>query len=153
MRGTNGGRRETTPFRIEPEAGKVGEDVRETVPNKSGDVLQHDVSGSHVSGDPGDVRPEPSLIIDTSTGAGGAERLAREPGSDEIHAATPRCTVEGDKVRPDRRLIQVRRFHPGHESGRSVGVPLNVSHGSGVDSGEPEGKLEPSISGAEMQGT
>jgi hypothetical protein len=66
MRGTNGGRGEHTPFRIEPEAGKVGEDVSKTCPNKSGDVLQEDVSGLNVSNDPCNVGPDPSLIIETS---------------------------------------------------------------------------------------
>jgi hypothetical protein len=87
--GSNGGRTETTPFRIEPEVGKVGEDVWQTEPNKSGDVLQEHVSRSHVSDDPGDVGPEPSLVIDTSTLTRRAERLAVETGSDEIHAAMP----------------------------------------------------------------
>ena len=117
-----------------------------------GDVLQEDEPRSHVSHDPGDVGPEPSLIIDTSTSTGGRERLARETGSDEINSATPRCTVEGDEVRPDRSLIQGLVFHPRHESGRCVAFPFNVSHGSGGDSGELEGELEPSVSGAEMQG-
>jgi hypothetical protein len=46
----------------------------------------------------------------------------------------------------------VRLFHPGHESGRCVGVPLNVSHGSGIDAGESEGEFKPSVAGAEVQG-
>jgi hypothetical protein len=66
VRGTNGGCGQHSPFRIEPEGGKVCEDVCKTCPNKSGDVLQEDVSGSNVSNDPGNVRPDPSLIIDTA---------------------------------------------------------------------------------------
>ena len=153
VRGANGGRREQTPFRIEPELGKVGEDVRETVPNKSGDVLQEDESRSHVSDDPGDVGPEPSLIIDTSTVACCRERLAGKAGSDEIHSSAPRCAVEGLEIVPDRSEIQGLVFHPRHESGRCVGVPLNVSHGSGVDSCESQDELEASVPGAEMEGT
>jgi hypothetical protein len=153
VRCANGGRREQTPFRIEPEVGKLGEDVRQPESNKLGDVLQEDEGRSHVSDDPGDVGPEPSLVIDTSTLPGLREGLAGEAGSDEIHASTPRSSVERDEVRPDRRLIQVRVVHPRHESGRCVGVPLNVSHGSGVDAGESQSELEPSVAGAEMQGT
>jgi hypothetical protein len=153
MRCANGGRREQTPFRIEPEVGKVGEDVRQPESNKLGDVLQEDEGRSHVSDDPGDVGPEPSLVIDTSTLPRLGEWLAGEAGSDEIHSSTPRSSVERDEVRPDRRPIQVRVVHPRHESGRCVGVPLNVSHGSGVDAGESQSELEPSVAGAEMQGT
>jgi len=151
--GANGGRGEQRPFRIEPESGKVGQDVRKPGVNKSGDVLQEHESRSHVSHDPGNVWPEPSLVIDTSTLSGRRERLAGEAGSDEIHPAAPRRTVEGGEVRPDRRPIQVRLVHPGHESGRCVGVPLNVSHGSGGDPGELEGELESSVAGAEVEGT
>ena len=150
--GTNGGRTETTPFRIEPEVGKVGEDVWEAEPNKSGDVLQVDVPRSHVSDDPGNVAPEPSLVIDTTLPTGGAERLAVEAGSDEIHASSPRATVEGGDVIPDRRAIQGRLVHPGHERGRRVGVPLNTSHGSYVESCESEAELESSVAVEETQG-
>jgi hypothetical protein len=82
--------------------------------------------------------------------AGDAERLAGETGSDEIHAAAPWATVEGGEVRPDRSLIQPRLCHPRHESGRCVGIPLNVSHGSGDAA---QGKLESSVAGAEVEGT
>ena len=152
MRGANCGRGGTTPFRIEPEAGKVGEDVWQTVPNKSGDVLQEDVARSHVSDDPGNVWPDPSLVIDTSTFAGGAEWLAGETGSDDIHSSTPRCAFKGREIVPDRRLIQGRLAHPGHEDGRCVAVPLNVSHSSGGDSGESRDELKQSDAGAEVEG-
>jgi hypothetical protein len=150
VRCANGGRREQTPLRIEPEVGKVGKDVRQPESNKLGDVLQEDEARSHVSDDPGDVGPEPSLVIDTSTLPRLREGLAGEAGSDEIHASTPRRTVEGGEVGPDRSAIQDLVCHPRHESGRCVGVPLNVSHGSGGDAGEPESELEPSVAGAEV---
>lgn len=67
VRGTNGRCGEQTPFRIEPETGKIPADTIEpSLLNKSGDVLQEHVSGFHVSHDPGNVRPQPSLIIDTT---------------------------------------------------------------------------------------
>ena len=125
----------------------------ETCPNKSGDVLQEHVSRSHVSDDPGDVVPEPSLIIDTSTLPRRAERLAGETASDEIHSATPRSTVERGDVIPDRREIQVRLFHPGHEGGRCVAVPLNTSHGSYVGAGESESEFESSVPVEQADGT
>lgn len=153
VRGANCGRCETSPFRIEPHFGKIGKDVRQSEPNKSGDVLQEDESGSYVSHDPGNVWPEPSLIIRTELLACAAEWLAGETGSDEIHSATPRAAVEGCEIVPDRRLIQVRLFHTGDENGRCVAVPLNTSHGSYVDSGQTESELEASVSVAEADGT
>lgn len=100
------GRGVQTPLRIEPEVGKVGEDVREPGPNKSGDVLQEDESRSHVTDEPSDGRPEPPLIVNATLLACARERLAWEAGSDEIHAATPRATVERGEVRPDRALVE-----------------------------------------------
>ena len=152
VRGTNGGRGEQTPFRSPPAFGKVGEDVREPLSNKLGDVLQEQESRFHVTYELPDGRPEPPVIVNTAPLACARERLAGEAGSDEIHAATERSTVERGEVSPDRRRIQVRLFHPGHESGRCVGVPLNVSHGSGGDSGESEGELKAAVAGAEVEG-
>ena len=111
----NLGRRVQTPFRIEPELGKITEDVREPVPNKSGDVLQEHESRSHVTDDPSDGRPEPTLVVNTTLLTGSGERLAGEAGSDEVHSSSPRRRVEGVEVRPDRSAIQVRLFHPCHE--------------------------------------
>lgn len=151
VRGANGCRAEQTPFRIEPELGKVVEDMGEPESNKLGDVLQQDESGSQVSDDGCDGWPEPALIVSSTLLPSRAERLARETGSDEIHSATPRAAVEGGEVIPDRSLIQTRLRHPLHENGRCVGVPLNVSHGSYPCHGS-EGELESSVAGAEVDG-
>jgi hypothetical protein len=151
--GANVGRGEQTPLRIEPEVGKVGEDVRKPSGSHNvGDVLQEDEPRSHVSDDPLCHRPEVSVIVKATALAGSGERLAGEAGSDEIHPATPRATVERVEVRPDRCLIQGLVCHPRHEHGRCVAVPLNVSHGAGGDSGESEGELEASVSGAQVDG-
>jgi hypothetical protein len=151
VRGTNIGRGVQTPFRIEPEVGKIGEDVREPVLNKSGDVLQEHASRSHVTDDPSNGRPEPPVIVNSTALTCSGERLARESRSDEIHASTPRCAIEGCEIVPDRSAIQSLFFHPGHENGRRVGVPLNTSHGS--YSVLAQGKLEASVAVTETEGT
>ena len=115
--------------------------------NNTWHVLQEHVTGSNVTDDPADVWPEPTVIVSSGALACCAEGLARKTGSDEIHSATPRASVEGAQVRPDRSPIQPRFLHPRHESGRCVGVPLNVSHGAGDAS---EGKLEAAVSGAQV---
>lgn len=150
MRGANGGRGEQTPFRIEPELGKVMEDSGKSCSNNAWDVFQHDPSGSYVTDDPRDGWPEPTVIVKSTALPGAAERLAGEAGSDEIHASAPRSAVEGEQIVPHRCLIQARLAHPRHESGRRVGVPLNVSHGSyAVGS---QGEFEPAVAGAEVDG-
>jgi hypothetical protein len=86
---------------------------------------------------------------------GDGERLARESRSDEIHASTPRCAVEGVEIVPDRSRIQPLFLHPCHENGRCVAVPFNTSHGSyaGVSEDELESQLKPSVPVAETEGT
>ena len=117
--------------------------------NNTWHVLQEHVTGSNLTDDPADVWPEPTVIVSSGALPGCGERLTRETGSDDVHAANPRASVEGAQVRPHRSLIQSRLAHPGHEDGRCVGVPLNVSHGAG---GVSKGKLEPAVAGAEVKG-
>lgn len=96
--------------------------------NNAWDVLQEAVAGSNVTDDPGDFGPEPAVIVSSGALSGGAEGLAGETGSDEIHLAAPRSAVEGFEIVPHRSLIQSRFSHPRHESCRRVGVPLNTTH-------------------------
>lgn len=71
-----------------------------------------------------------SRITHAMTSAGDGERLARVPGRDEIHAATPRAAVEGSQVSPDRSAIQGLCFHLRHERGRRSCFPFNVTYGA-----------------------
>lgn len=153
VRRSNVGRTEQTPFRIEPVTGKVTEDDGQRSLDEAPYILQEHEARDHLTDDSVDVRPEPTVIFQSSSKTGITERLAWKAGSDDIHLSTPRTAVEGFEVRPDRSLIQGLVFHPRHEYGRCVGFPLNVSHGSALHSGELESKLEASIAGAEVQGT
>ena len=74
-------------------------------------------------------------IVCAKTFAGQAEGLAGVAGRDEkrtesLHDLAEAWLADGGNVVPDRSLIQGRVRHPRHESGRRVGFPLNVSHGS-----------------------
>jgi hypothetical protein len=84
----------------------------------------------NLSDDTGDMWPEMAWVFITELASGNAEWLARITAMDDIHQATPRSAVEVGNVVPDRSAIQGRVFHPRHERGRSVGVPLDVTHSS-----------------------
>jgi len=88
------------------------------------DVLEEHAPRPRLDDDAPDVRPEVALVLRAEALAGGAERLARVARSDEIHSATPLSASEGLEIVPDRSAIQGLVFHPGHESGCSVGFPL-----------------------------
>jgi len=89
---------------------------------------------------------EEPIVADATSLAGVAVRLAWISGSDEMNAATPWSTVEGGKVRPDRRRIQLARFHARDKEAGSIGFPLHVS--DGAMSGFSDGHAEPKSSDA-----
>lgn len=131
MRSANGSRSKQSPFRIEPERGKVGEAGRESSgSSESWHVFKDDEAGSNLAHDANDVGPDPALVGEPFALAGDAVGLAWEAGSDAIHSAAPRATVEGGEVRPDRRRIQALRFHERDKLGGGRGFPLNVSDGA-----------------------
>jgi hypothetical protein len=102
--GSDLGRADTAPFRIEPDFGQVSENLSQSGSKQTWDVLQKDVSRSHVANDANDVGPDPPLVLGALALPGNGEWLAREARSDDIHTATPRFTVEGGEVVPHRSL-------------------------------------------------
>jgi len=150
VRGSNVGRGEHAPLRIEPERGKVAKDVGEPKRKVSSDVLEECEGGGDLLEDSPDLGPEVALVVCALSLPGCTERLAWVPANDEIHRSTPRAAVEGSEIVPDRSAIQLRFFHPGHEDGRGERVPLDVAHGS-TPSGQTE--IEAADAGAERQGT
>ena len=109
---------------------KVFSDVFEAEADVSEDVFSEEERRLYLSEDSADVRPQMARVFLAEALSTIAERLAWITGSEEIHSSAPRSAVEGDKVRPDRRFIQGRVFHPGHESGRGVGVSLDEANSS-----------------------
>ncbi len=99
------GRAEQTPLRIEPERGKVDEDVGEPKANVARDVLEEDERGSALVDDPSHFGPEVALVAFAEALAGDAEGLARVARSDEIHDSTPRAAIEGSQIVGDRRAM------------------------------------------------
>lgn len=145
------GGRHKIPFRIEPRFGKVEEALSESALRcKLANVLKEDESRLHFTHDACDVWPEPPVVVCASLLPGDRPGLAGESSSDEIHAAAPRSAVEGSEIVGDRRLIQGLVFHPRHESGRCVAVPLNNTHKTGsTGDGELESESDAFVAGAE----
>lgn len=150
VRGSNVGRGEQTPLRIEPEFGKVGKHFGEPKRKVSSDVLEEREGGGDLFEDPPDLGPEVAFVVCASSLPRCAERLARVPAANEIHRSTPCAAIEGAEIVEDRSAIQARFFHPGHEDGRGERVPLDVAHGA-TPSGQAE--IEPADPGAEREGT
>ncbi len=113
-------------------------------------VLQEDEGRLALPDDASDVRPEVPRIGRTPALSRERERLARITRKDDVHAAAPRSAVEACNIVPDRSRIQDRVFHPGHENGRRVGFPLDVTHSPVPAASEVQAEVE--SAGARTEG-
>lgn len=161
MRGADASRGNAIPFRSPPARGQAPEDLLERATFVDGEQPRHVFEEQQrrvtVDDDAPDGRPEPSLVVGSAALAGDRGRLTGEARSNEIHASAPCLAVEGVEIVPDRSRSHRRFFHPGHESGCNVGLPLDNAHNATVDAGSGEGStcgvLEAEEAAAEGEGT
>lgn len=151
MRRTDFRRREEARRKAVPHADQSSGDFGEAEAEMMGDVLEEDEGRLDFADDAGDVRPEVARVVRTPALARDRERLARIARSDDVHRAAPRAAVEGSNVVPDNSLIQGRVFHPRHEDGRGVGVPLDMTHSAISGAREVQPEVEPADAGAERE--
>ena len=144
-------RREEACRKAVAHADQSSGDFGEAEAEMMGDVLEEHEGRLDLADDAGDVRPEVARIVRAPALARDGERLARIARSDDVHRAAPRAAVEGGNVVPDRRLIQGRVFHPRHEDGRGVGVPLDVTHSAISGACEVQPEVEPAGARAERE--
>jgi len=116
-----------------------------------GDILEEHEGRFDFADDAGDMRPEVARVVRAPALARDGERLARIARSDDVHRAAPRAAVEGGNVVPDRCAIQGRVFHPRHEDGRGVGIPLDMTHSAITGACEVQPEVEPAGAGAERE--
>lgn len=126
-------------------------DFGEAEAEMMGDILEEHEGRLGLSDDPGDMRPEVPRVVRAPALARDGERLARIARSDDVHRAAPRAAVEAGNVVPDRRRIQGRVFHPRHEDGRGIGVPLDMTHSAISGACEAQSEIEPAGAGAERE--
>ncbi len=128
---------------------KPSDDVGKSQIDVAFDVLDEDSAGSDFVDDALDLWPQVPGIGFTPPLACHTERLAGISGSEDMNLAAPRPAIEGSEIVPDRRAIHGRVFHPGHESGRSVGFPLDETDSLIGGLGDREAELETAVSCAE----
>ncbi len=126
-------------------------DFGEAEAEMMGDILEEHEGRLDLADDAGDMRPEVPRVVRAPALARDGERLARIARSEDVHRAAPWAAVEGGNVVPDRRRIQGRVFHPRHEDGRGVGVPLDVTHSAISGEREVKPEVEPAGAGAERE--
>jgi hypothetical protein len=99
-----------------------------------GDILQAKEAGASVSQDASGLGPEVSVVGEQLSLSGNGMALAGYSGNDCTHFSSESVCWKGVKVSADSRTIQGRTFHPRHENRRGVGVPLDVTNTSRVES-------------------
>ncbi len=141
-------------LRIEPEIGQGLQAVaRASVHSeRCDDVLHEDVAWSHVADDGEEGVHEVALVVASPLLAGDAVGLAGYAAADEIHATSEVGSGELVEIaREDRGRIQGLVFHPCHEDGRRVAVPLTETHQAGSGESELDAALEPADPGAHAE--
>lgn len=142
-------RREQARFCAVAQAAKPADDVGKSQIDVPFDVLDKDSPGSHLVDNPFDFGPQVPGIGFTSALARKAERLAGISGSEDMNLAAPWPAVKGSEIVPDRRAIQGLIFHPGHESSRCMGFPLDETDSAIGGLGDRETELETAVTCAE----
>lgn len=115
------------------------------------DVLAPETERPALIDDAENLIDEEPIVEYPKTLSGDAVSLAGITGSDAMNSATPRSSVEGGKVRPDRRRIQVSRFHATNQRRSCCGFPLHVSDCTRSGHGEFDSKSETACPGAELE--
>lgn len=142
-------RREQARFCAVAQAAKPSDDVGKSQIDVPFDVLDKDSAGADFIDDPLDFGPQvPGIGLALALPCG-AERLARITGSEDMNLAAPWLAVEGSEIVPDRRAIQGRVCHPGHESGRCMGFPFDETDSAIGGLGDREAELETAVTCAE----
>jgi hypothetical protein len=144
MRGTNRRSRYNLPFRIVPQPGKVGQDLREAAGAESSHIFHEDVAGSNLANDTGRVGPEPAVVFRAFASTCEAGGLARESGRDDLPFSG--ASAELADVIPD---FDVRPVLP--KDRLAVGVDLDKS-GVPKAPGAFESKCDPSNPLEESEG-
>lgn len=116
------------------------------------DVFEETQCGLSLLNDSSDARPKVPRIIRSTPLTGEAERLARVAASDAIHNSTPRATVEGSQVAPDRSRSHGFFFHARRQYRRGESFPLNVTDNASRSAcGKLNSEVEPADAGAERE--
>ena len=111
VRGTDFGRGENRPLRIEPQGREVFQNFSESEADVSSDILEEGQRCICIDEQSSDVRPEVAWVVGSSTLAGVTERLAGIASDHQIDTASDLASWEAGDVRPDRCVSQDARFH------------------------------------------
>ena len=120
-----------SPSRIIPHLGKVSKHSVESSKSKHWAVLHEDKAGSNFANDPCHVPPHGTgFSVDSGSLSSAGNVGAGEAARYDINTVSPRSSVKGLNIIPDRERRQAAVVLPSHEHACGIGVPLHSAHGA-----------------------
>ena len=144
-------RREQTRRRRVAHAPKLSQDRFKTEGDVTGDVFEEDPFGSAFPDNPGDLGPEVTGIVGTTTLARGAERLTGVSSKDDVEGTAKWAGIEAAQIVPDRGRGEISRALGGDEDRSGVILPLDERPGVEAGFGEHDAQIQASAACAEGQ--
>jgi len=142
-------RREQARRRRVAHAPKLSQDGFEAEGDVTGDVFEEHPFRAAFGNNPGDVWPEVPGIIGATAFSGGAERLARVSGEDDVEGPTKRPGIEAAQVIPDWRRGEIPGALGGDEDGTWPILPFDKCPSVKSGFGQHEAHIQASAACAE----
>ena len=120
-----------SPSRIVPQRGQVSEYTSKPPRSERWGVLHEDEARSYFANDPRHLSPETGAgAVDAGALSRRADVLARESARHHVNTASPRASVKGSHVIPDRERREAPVVLASHENACGVAVKLDGADGS-----------------------
>ena len=144
-------RREQTRRRRVGQSPKLSQDGFKAEGDVTGDVFEEDPFGAALADNPGDLGPEMAWVFGTAALSGGAERLARISGEDDVEGAAKGAGIEGSQIIPDRGGCEIPSALGSDEDGARPVFPLDEGPSVKLGFGEHDAQIQASAACAEGQ--
>jgi hypothetical protein len=144
-------RREQTRRRRIAHAPKLSKHGFKAKGDVAGDVFEENPFGRAFTDDAGDLGPEVTGIVGTTTIARGAERLTGVSGEDDVESTAEGLGIECPQIIPDWRRSEIPGALCGDENGSGICLPLDTGAGVIAGFGEHDAQIQASAACAEGQ--
>ena len=151
VRRANFCRAEQTRRRRVAHCPKLSQDGFKAEGDVPGNVFEEDPLWAAFADDAGDIGPEVPRIVCATALSGGAERLARISGEDDVESTAERSGIEAAQIIPDRGRGEVARALGRDEHGAGPVLPLDEAACMIAGFGEHDAHIQPSAACAEGQ--
>jgi hypothetical protein len=122
-----------SPSRMKPQLGQVSKHSPKPPKSESWAILHKREAGSYFANDAGHFPPEPGSFTFDSFSIGsacGADVLARESARNHINNASPRSSIKGSHIIPDREGRKASIILAGQKYIAGVGIELDGADGA-----------------------